>query len=138
MATGFDTTGFDTTLGSIVKEALGPQLRVCQDTVLLDLERARMTAEDLRGAAIEWKEMASTTSHRMEIAENMIGEARAATREATEAARVGTRGGTRDALRIALINLDVSLKRARWALHDDDSESEESSEEEMRHEEEAS
>ena len=47
-ATGFDAT---VTLGSIVSEALGPQPRVCQETVLLDLERARMTAEDLRMTA---------------------------------------------------------------------------------------
>ncbi len=41
-------TGFDSTarLGSIIKEALGPLPRVCQEQVLLDLERARMTAED--------------------------------------------------------------------------------------------
>ena len=47
--TGFDAT---VTLGSIVSEALGPVPRVCPETVLLDLERARMTAEDLRSAAI--------------------------------------------------------------------------------------
>ena len=47
-ATGFDVT---VTLGSIVSEALGPVPRVCPETVLLDLERARMTAEDLRMTA---------------------------------------------------------------------------------------
>ena len=44
MATGFDATL--TGLGSIVCAALGPLLRVSPETVLLDLERARMTAED--------------------------------------------------------------------------------------------
>ena len=48
MADKVTPTGFDATarLGSIVKEALGPVPQVCQETVLLDLERARMTAED--------------------------------------------------------------------------------------------
>ena len=44
MATGFDATL--TGLGSIVCAALGPLLRVSPETALLDLERARMTAED--------------------------------------------------------------------------------------------
>ena len=55
MADKVTPTGFDATLtglGSIVKEALGPLPQVCQEQVLLDLERARMTAEDLRDVAI--------------------------------------------------------------------------------------
>ena len=43
-ATGFDATV--TGLGRIVEEALGPLPQVCQEQVILDLERARMTAED--------------------------------------------------------------------------------------------
>ena len=35
-------------LKGLVKECLGPLPRVCQEQVILDLERARMTAEDYR------------------------------------------------------------------------------------------
>ena len=35
-------------LKGLVKDCLGPLPRVCQEQVLLDLERARMTAEDYR------------------------------------------------------------------------------------------
>jgi len=35
-------------LKELVKDCLGPLPRVCQEQVLLDLERARMTAEDYR------------------------------------------------------------------------------------------
>ena len=36
------------TLGNIVAQAVGPLPQVCQEQVLLDMERARMSAEDLR------------------------------------------------------------------------------------------
>ena len=44
------------TLGNLVKESLGPLPIVCSEKVLLDLERARMTAEDYRqgNAAASW------------------------------------------------------------------------------------
>ena len=35
-------------LSALIKESLGPLPRVCQDQVLPDLERSRMTAEDFR------------------------------------------------------------------------------------------
>ena len=37
-------------IGEIVKASLGPLPTVCQEQVLLDLERARMQAEDNRAA----------------------------------------------------------------------------------------
>ena len=41
------------TLGNIVAQAVGPLPHVCQEQVLLDLERARMSAEDFaRGNAV--------------------------------------------------------------------------------------
>jgi hypothetical protein len=39
-------------IGDIVKAALGPLPTVCQEQVLLDLERAKMQAEDERAALI--------------------------------------------------------------------------------------
>ena len=39
-------------IGGIIKEAIGPLPKICQETVLRDLERARMSAEDLRTRAI--------------------------------------------------------------------------------------
>ena len=42
----------EVSLGAIVAAALGPLPQVCPEHVLLDMERARMTAEDLRVAAI--------------------------------------------------------------------------------------
>ena len=38
-------------ISEIVKASLGPFLTVCQEQVLLDLERARMQAEDYRTQA---------------------------------------------------------------------------------------
>ena len=35
-------------LSAMIKESLGPLPRVCQEQVMLDMERARMTAEDYR------------------------------------------------------------------------------------------
>ena len=39
-------------IGDIVKASLGPLPTVCQEQVVLDLERARMQAEDNRAALI--------------------------------------------------------------------------------------
>ena len=39
-------------LGDLVKASLGPLPTVCQEQVLLDMERARMQAEDNRAALI--------------------------------------------------------------------------------------
>ena len=40
-------SGLMHSLGDIVKASLGPQINVCQEQVLLDLERVRMTKEDI-------------------------------------------------------------------------------------------
>ena len=149
-------TGFDATvrLGSIVREALGPLPRVCQETVLLDLERARMTAEDLRGAAfspygtnytpglrvrddpnwryLTWREfgndrheMTQTIIGRMDHAQDLIEEARHRARRAADS------NGDREDLRVALIGTNNLLVDAGRALNDEGSESEEISDEEM-------
>ena len=39
-------------LGDIVKSSLGPRPNVCQEQVLLDMERAMMAKEDNRAAVI--------------------------------------------------------------------------------------
>ena len=39
-------------IGDIVKSSLGPLPTVCQERVMLDLERARMQAEDNQAALI--------------------------------------------------------------------------------------
>ena len=39
-------------IGDIVKASLGPLPTVCQEQVMLDMERARMQAEDNRAALI--------------------------------------------------------------------------------------
>ena len=39
-------------IGGIIKEAIGPLPKICQESVLRDLECARMSAEDLRAKAL--------------------------------------------------------------------------------------
>ena len=143
MADKVTPTRFDATarLCSIVKEALGPMPRVCQETVLLDLERARMTAEDLRSAAISpypifqpqdpryrlrtWREvgierneMTSTLSDRMGRSEGLIEEARAG------ALRAADSNGTRNYYRVALISISNLLVDASRAMRDEESDEE--------------
>ena len=135
-----------TTVGSIIKEALGPLPRVCQEQVLLDLERARMTAEDLRGAAlspygtnvhtqdprhrlltwrefgIERNEMTSTMSDRMGRAEGLSEQARRRARIAADS------NGDREDLRVALIGIQNILVDARYILrHEENDDSDEES-----------
>ena len=43
-------------LKGLIQESLGPLPRVCQEQVMLDLERARMTAEDARADAARMRE----------------------------------------------------------------------------------
>ena len=139
----------EVSLGAIVAAALGPLPQVCPEHVLLDLERARMTAEDLRVAAISpyytyaaprgprrrlmtWREfgterneMTSTLSDQMGRAADLIEEARAG------ALRVADSNGSRADFRVALIGTNNLLVDAGRALNDEGSESEEISDEEM-------
>ena len=139
----------EVSLGAIVAAALGPLPQVCPEHVLLDLERARMTAEDLRVAAISpyytyaaprgprrrlmpWREfgterneMTSTLSDQMGRAADLIEEARAG------ALRAADSNGSRADFRVALIGTNNLLVDAGRALNDEGSESEEISDEEM-------
>ncbi len=123
------------------------------ELVRRDLERARMTAEDLRGKAfspygtnytpglrvrddpnwryLTWREfgndrheMTETMIGRMDSAQDLIEEARHSARRAADS------NGDREDLRVALIGTQNILVDARRALHDEDSESEEMSDEE--------
>ena len=116
------------------------------ELVRRDLERARMTVEDMRGAAfspygtnysdpnwrfLTWREFANdrhemteTMIGRMDSAQDLIEEARAG------ALRAADSNGSRVDLRVALIGTSNLLVDARRALHDEDSESEEMSDEE--------
>ena len=116
------------------------------EEVRRELERARMTAEDLRGAAfspygtnysdpnwryLTWREFANdrhemteTMIGRMDSAQDLIEEARHRARRAADS------NGDREDLRVALIGTQNILVDARRALHDEDSESEEMSDEE--------
>ena len=116
------------------------------EVVRRDLERARMTAEDLRGAAfspygtnvhtkdprhrlLTWREfandrheMTSEMGERMSRAEDLIEEARADALRAADST-----SANRSALRVALISTNNLLVDAVRALHDEDSENEEMS-----------
>ena len=116
------------------------------ELVRLDLERARMTAEDLRGKAfspygtnysdpnwrfLTWREFANdrremteTMIGRMDSAQDLIEEARHRARRAADS------NGDREDLRVALIGTQNILVDARRALCHEDSESEEMSDEE--------
>ena len=66
-------------LSGLIQESLGPLPRVCQEQVLLDLERARMTAEDYRqGNAVDkgtqtWRQMMIWTGREMNEMDRTIG-----------------------------------------------------------------
>ena len=89
------------------------------EVVRRDLERARMTAEDLRGAVFS---LTSEMGERMSRAEDLIEEARADALRAADSTNAN-----RSALRVALISTNNLLVDAVRALHDEDSENEEMS-----------
>ena len=66
-------------LSVLIKESLGPIPRVCQEQVLLDMERARMTAEDYRqGNAqcehnLTWRKLEHCQKLHLEEADQIIG-----------------------------------------------------------------
>ena len=107
------------------------------EEVVRDLERARMTAEDLRGASIStygnpphirtWREfgierneMTATLGDRMGRAEDLMEHARAGALRAVDS------NGSREDFRVALIRTNNILVVAVRELNDEDSESEES------------
>ena len=81
-------------LKGLIQESLGPLPRVCQEQVLLDLERARMTAEDARADAARMARRTRT----------LMNEARAIAMSS-----VITGGMTRRDLRDALIETSDAI-----------------------------
>ena len=127
----------------VLSEARDPAM----EEVVRNLERARMTAEDLRGAAfstygtseyyrytkdpryrlltwrefgIERNEMTATLGDRMGRAEDLMEDARAGALRAVDS------NGSREDFRVALIRTNNLLVVAVRELNDEDSESEES------------
>ena len=145
MATGFDATL--TGLGSIVCAALGPLPRVSPETVHLDLERARMTAEDHAqgnavmhryrdGAGLDraetWRQMNKIHIRNLNDQNDQMGRTDHLMEEArTGALRAIDSKGNQEDFRLALVVASNLLVNARRALRDEDSESEEMSDEEM-------
>ena len=84
-------------LKGLIQESLGPLPRVCQEQVMLDLERARMTAEDARADAARMARRTRT----------LMNEARAIAMSS-----VITGGMTRRDLRDALIETSDALGEA--------------------------
>ena len=106
-------------LKELVKESLGPLPRVCQEQVLLDMERARMFAEDAHAATERWYCAKARLDHRVEVSRDLIEEARHTAITAADS------GGARENFRVALINVNNTLVDARRALTGSDSTSSE-------------
>ena len=111
-------------LKELIKESLGPLPRVCQEHVLLDMERARMFAEDARAATEQWYCAKARLDHRVEVSRDLIEEARQTAITAADS------GGTRENFRVALINVNNTLVDARRATDSTDSEMDSESDQE--------
>ena len=111
-------------LKELVKESLGPLPRVCQEQVLLDMERARMFAEDAHAATERWYCAKARLDHRVEVSRGLIEEARQTAITAADS------GGTRENFRVALINVNNTLVDAQRATDGTDSEMESESDQE--------
>ena len=106
-------------LKELVKESLGPLPRICQEQVLLDMERARMIAEDAHVATERAK---ARLEHQVEVLQDLIEEARQTAITAADS------GGTRENFRVALININNTLVDA-WRATDSEMETESDQEE---------
>ena len=62
--------GLDCHLGDIVKASLGPLPNVCQEQVLTDMERVRMSREELIAELEMYKTMNEVYDHRNEYGES--------------------------------------------------------------------
>ena len=111
-------------LKELVKDCLGPLPRVYQEQVLLDMERARMTAEDARAVTERWYSANARMANRVKVSRDLIEEARQTAITAAES------GGTRENFRVALINVNNTLVDARRATDGTDSEMESESDQE--------
>ena len=72
------STSCDATMiiGGIIKEAIGPLPKICQESVLRDLECARMFAEDLKGQLYNKEEERICTLAKIDEAHDLISDAR--------------------------------------------------------------
>ena len=120
-------------LKELVKDCLGPLPRVCQEQVLLDMERARMTAEDANAQSGHAK---ARMANRLTASRNLIEDAR------VDAIMAAESGGTRENFRVALIGVNNTLVeawRATYGIHpipdDTDIEASESEDEQEQEEE---
>ena len=111
-------------LKELVKDCLGPLPRVYQEQVLLDMERARMTAEDARAVTERWYSANARMANRVKVSRDLIEEARQTAITAAES------GGTRENFRVALINVNNTLVDARRATDGTNSEMESESDQE--------
>ena len=93
-------------LKELVKECLGPLPRGFQDQITLDLERARMTAEDARALAEQRYWANARMEDDMEVSRDLIEEAR------QTAITAANSGGTRYNFRVALIGVNNTLVHA--------------------------
>ncbi len=82
-------------LKNMVQDCLGPLPRVCQEQVLLDMERARMQAEDWRGRLIQINELCNEaldySEHQRREAEGYLGDATLTLRQLIDHARLSQR-----------------------------------------------
>ena len=90
-------------LKELVKDCLGPLPRVCQEQVLLDMERARMTAEDANAQSGHAK---ARMANRLTASRDLIEDARVIAIAAADS------GGTRENFRVALIGVNNTLVHA--------------------------
>ena len=111
-------------LKELVKECLGPLPRGFQDQITLDLERARMTAEDARAVAEQWYWAKARMANNVEVSRYLIEEARHTAITAADS------GGTRENFRVALIDVNNTLVDAWRATNGTDSEMESESDQE--------
>ena len=115
-------------LQGLVKECLGPHLRVCPEQVVRDMERARMTAEDYRQGnapflgSQTWRQELIEQIRRLDATETLMEQARQTAIQAVDLR------GTREDLRVALIRVNntlVDARRATWGGDETEDEEEE-------------